>query len=313
MTGMISICVPTYRRASLERTLESLAQQIIPSGFEAEIIVVDNDSSGSAWPIVERLAARSPYPIRYHVEARRGLAFARNRALALARGDWLALIDDDEIAEPRWLTELTGCGRRLNADAVVGAVHAQFESEPAPWVIASQFFEFSLPPTGTKLDMADALSGNALLRASFLRRHGLAFDADFNKTGGEDTDFFRRICDHGGLVVSCREAVTRELIPPERLTPRYIEQRSLATGEIYARVTRCHSGPWRFWISMARASVNVVAAAGLAAVLLCFRRESYYRYYLLLVRNIGKLRYAFGCLPTEMYGGDDLPGRAGGA
>lgn len=301
MSALISICVCTCGRASLATTLASLARQVIQVDCKAELVIVDNGPTRSASSIVERLAEQLPFPVRYDVEEVKGLASARNRALALSCGEWLAFIDDDEVADPYWIAELISCAIRFGADAVVGAVRVQFEIEPARWYITSRFFEFPLPPTGAKLDMGQALSGNVLLRASFLKRHELVFDVAFNRTGGEDTDFFRRFCDKGGLIVSCREAVTRELVGTARLTTEYLKRRSLVTGEIYARVMRRYSRPWRFRISMLRATVNVIASGCLSTMLFFFGREYYYRYYLALIRNVGKLRCFLGYPPIEMY------------
>ncbi|HVT66446.1 MAG TPA: glycosyltransferase, partial [Trebonia sp.] len=82
--------------------LDALQNQDDP-GYE--VIVVDNAPDSDA---VERLvAARSgPVPVRYVVETRPGLSWARNAGLAAARGDIVAYLDDDEQPDRYWLAEL---------------------------------------------------------------------------------------------------------------------------------------------------------------------------------------------------------------
>ena len=301
MGGMISICICTYRRKLLERTLSSLQRLVVPRGTDIEVVVVDNDAEGSARTLVERFRNAVAFSVRYEIEPRKGLSFARNRALDLAQGDWLALIDDDERAAPDWLQKLMQCAEQYRANAVVGGVWPEFEQPPQSWLVNSRFFDWWLPPTGTRIGMGEALSGNALLDANFLRAQGLRFDVTFNSTGGEDSDFFRRLIDHGGHVVSSREAMVHEFVPRERMTPQYLVGRSLRVGEVYARVSHLHGGPFKLALDCARAAFNVLAAGVLALVNLPRGGGAYYRYYLLLVRNAGKFRYYLGVRPLEMY------------
>jgi succinoglycan biosynthesis protein ExoM len=301
MPTLISIGMCTLRRPSLARTLASIRNQRLPERMSLEVVVVDNDQAGSAEPVVTDFAAQVLFEVRYSIEPRGGLSSARNRVLSLARGDWIALIDDDETAEPDWLTELISCARRFEAQGVVGRVCPQYEAAAAPsWVADSGVFDLWLPATGTRIGADDALSGNALLDARFLRAHSLRFNEAFNSTGGEDTDFFARLIECGGLVVSSREAVVHEIIGRDRMTPEYLVRRSLRVGEIHARVSD-RKGFARSR-DLARAALYVCAAAALLVVHLPLGRRSYYRYRLALARNVGKLRFYFGMTPIEMYG-----------
>ena len=82
--------------------LDSLAEQNFPEPFE--IIVVDNDAAGGAATTVGDAKMRHPeLDIRYSVELQKGISFARNTAVSLAVGKFLAWIDDDETATENWL------------------------------------------------------------------------------------------------------------------------------------------------------------------------------------------------------------------
>jgi succinoglycan biosynthesis protein ExoM len=301
MKTRVSICLCTYRRRSVARTLASLASLVIPDGTEVELVVVDNDVAGSARSVCETAGRSLPFHLRYVVEPNRGLVHARNRALALATGDWLALIDDDEFAEPDWLQQLLTCVRCFHATIAIGTVVPEFEVPPPAWAMASRFFNDDMPRSGTLLDMGDSKSGNAMISAAFIRARRLRFDKDFSQTGGEDTEFFRRCLDRGAKIVSAPEAVVHELVPSSRMTHRYFLERSLRVGEVHARVTGRHAAGMAYVADVCRAVRNVVVAAALTVTFMPGGKTAYYRWYILLIRNVGKLRYYLGWAPLEMY------------
>ena len=89
----ISVVIPLYNKAAeIERTLLSvLAQSVQPR----EIIVVDDGSTDGSAEIVERMA--SPL-LRLVRQSNTGVSAARNKAISLASGRWVALLDGDD----RW-------------------------------------------------------------------------------------------------------------------------------------------------------------------------------------------------------------------
>jgi N-acetylglucosaminyldiphosphoundecaprenol N-acetyl-beta-D-mannosaminyltransferase len=297
---LISVCICTYRRQSLAQTLESIGRQRLAGGITCQVVVVDNDGAGFAQSMVKGFAETVPLAVKYVIQPNKGLSSARNTAIDSAQGEWLAFIDDDEVAAPDWLHELVGCALQFGADGVVGRVTPDYDGAAPAWVRRSGFFDRELPATGTPLGIDEALSGNALLRTSFLQAYTLRFDAAFNATGGEDTEFFRNFLDCGGRIVSAYEAVVSERVPSERTKGRYLTQRSLCIGEIHARVM--HRGsPLRVVAGTVRAVANLAGASVLMLAALPRGREGYYRYYLAFARNIGKLRYYFGFQPIKMY------------
>ena len=109
------------RPEPLRRALESLARLSYP---RVDVLVVDNASRGDATRgVVADVAAWSPIPMRLVVEPRPGLSWARNRALAEPGAPILAWLDDDEVADPDWITEVASVFHRDEATAAVsGAV-----------------------------------------------------------------------------------------------------------------------------------------------------------------------------------------------
>lgn len=94
----VAICTKD-RAARLARLLDSLARARTTSPFaQTEILVIDNaPSDGSTRDTVARFAG-----VRHVVEPKAGLNFARNAALAHARGKLLAFLDDDVVIDRDW-------------------------------------------------------------------------------------------------------------------------------------------------------------------------------------------------------------------
>jgi glycosyltransferase involved in cell wall biosynthesis len=83
-----------------------------------EIIVVDNGPSSMLTPPV---VAKFP-GVRMVTEARRGLAYARNRGILASRGEIVVAIDDDVIAPPEWLETLVAPFAHPGVTVVTGNV-----------------------------------------------------------------------------------------------------------------------------------------------------------------------------------------------
>jgi glycosyltransferase involved in cell wall biosynthesis len=99
----ISVAICTKDRpALLERCLGSVLKATSSPGGEIEILVIDNAPSTNATKLVVAAQQR----IRYIVEPRPGLDFARNTALRAAKGDLIAYVDDDVTVDVNWLKGL---------------------------------------------------------------------------------------------------------------------------------------------------------------------------------------------------------------
>ncbi|MDA8098005.1 MAG: glycosyltransferase family 2 protein [Nitrospiraceae bacterium] len=226
----ISVCICTFRRPDLlARLLERLRDQRSDGAFTYSLVVVDNDRTESARPVVEGFSASSVVPVRYCVEPEQNIALARNKALENARGDFIACIDDDEVPERDWLFQLFTTANRYHADGVLGPVRPYFEHRPPDWVMKGAFFSRPDHATGRKLGWTETRSGNVLFNGEMVRDPANRFRAEFG-TGSEDTDFFRRMTQQGRVFVWCNEAPVHELVSPSRCTRSYLLKRAILIG-----------------------------------------------------------------------------------
>src|SRR5262249_23203018 len=100
--GLVSIVVPTYNRAyCLPRTIDSVLTQTYP---HFEIVIVDDGSTDNTRELIEGVAARAR-PIRYLFQPNAGVCAARNCGLQAAKGDYIALLDSDDVWKP-WKLEI---------------------------------------------------------------------------------------------------------------------------------------------------------------------------------------------------------------
>jgi succinoglycan biosynthesis protein ExoM len=225
----VTVGICTYRRPDLlARLLAALAHQDTAGLFTYSVVVVDNDREESARPVVRDLAATFPRPLLYAVEPRQSIACARNRAVACARGQFLAFIDDDELPIPSWLRELVTACRRHGVDGVLGPVEPHFDSEPPAWIKRGKFFDRASYPTGFVIDGGQGRTGNVLLKRTVFRPDDPAFRPEF--VTGEDQDFFRRRIAEGHVFIWCREAVAYEVVPPARWRRSYLLRKALMRG-----------------------------------------------------------------------------------
>lgn len=93
---LVSVAVTTRNRAeSLERALRALGELTYP---RYEVIVVDNGSTDATARVAER------FPVRYVVSpVSDGISGARQRGVEAARGEIVAMCDDDCVPRPDWL------------------------------------------------------------------------------------------------------------------------------------------------------------------------------------------------------------------
>ncbi len=104
--GLVSVVIPTFNRAyCLPQTLASVLNQTYR---DIEIVLVDDGSTDDTRQLVDRLCGNEPR-VRYVHQRNRGVSAARNLGLRTARGDYVALLDSDDVWLPWKLEAQLAC------------------------------------------------------------------------------------------------------------------------------------------------------------------------------------------------------------
>jgi hypothetical protein len=184
----VGLYVPCYNGAAwLGECVESLLSQSRPAD---QVAVVDDGSTDESAAIVRRFGPR--VRLIQH-DRNRGLAVARNSALAQIECDVIASVDADVRAEPEWLAELIAGFDSPRTAAVGGRLDEAHTSTPADRWRAQHMaqhagdFPLSNPPV---------LPGaNTAVRSGVVRRLG-GYDESF-RTNYEDADLQHRLIERG--------------------------------------------------------------------------------------------------------------------
>ena len=134
----VSVLICTYNRARLlEQTLAALSAAASPPDCEVDVVVIDNNSTDETRSVIARAAQHSRWPIRSALERSQGKSFALNRGLTLARGDVLALTDDDVLPADDWLVRMVDRFRTPDIVFVFGKVLPRWEVPPPPELLTT--------------------------------------------------------------------------------------------------------------------------------------------------------------------------------
>jgi glycosyltransferase involved in cell wall biosynthesis len=94
-TPVFSVIIPTFNRDHL--LLRAISSVFYQSFISWELIVVDDGSVDSTWPLIRGLLDQG-HRIRYYQQPKnQGAAAARNMGISIARGEYLAFLDSDDF------------------------------------------------------------------------------------------------------------------------------------------------------------------------------------------------------------------------
>lgn len=128
---LVSIVVPHHDRPELVAlTLESLERQDYP---HIEVVLVDDGSaSAEAHAALKLFEEREwQHPLRVVRQKNSSPGAARNTGVRQARGDLLLFIDDDDVAQPNYVSAMATAIRNTGSDAVTCAF-LMFEDREGP-------------------------------------------------------------------------------------------------------------------------------------------------------------------------------------
>ncbi|MDH3947325.1 MAG: glycosyltransferase [Gammaproteobacteria bacterium] len=228
---LITVALCTHNHADrLPKTLADLGKMAPPSR-PWEIVIVDNGCTDGTQELLADTAWRpANVPVRIVPEESLGLSNARNRALKVARGNYLVFIDDDETPDPRWLVAYERDMLFYKPDALGGPIEVIFEHGERPTWLKDELLGFlGHLDHGEGRWLTDPATtfygGNFAVRKDIFSQVG-EFDSGLGRkgrinTGGEDTEFYRRLIDNDHSVRWVPEATIYHRIRADKLRRSY--------------------------------------------------------------------------------------------
>lgn len=242
----VAICTRN-RSPELCLTLEGLARQ--RCSFDWEILVVDNGSTDGSGERVLEFAGTTRLCVRMCSEPRRGVSFARNRALDEARGAILVFVDDDMDCDPGLLEVHVRAFEDSSVVATGGRIIPllpRFDVSTPRWL--REAFHHDIGGPSGRYDFGDAVrevtrasgivppfTGNMGLRREVALKAGgfrtdLGWAPDGRRVGAEDIDLMKRMRDGYGRILYLPSAIVRHRLAPHHVTKRYYKNWHLSYG-----------------------------------------------------------------------------------
>lgn len=194
----VTVIVAAYNG---ERFLKETLESVFAQDFESfEVVFVDDGSEDRTGEIAQS------FPVRYVRQPNQGLPAARNAGLAVARGDLVAFLDDDDVLPP---TKLSAQVRYLDEHPETGCVLGRQE-----WI-----FDGVEAPRMARDPVFGELGGIQLVTA-MIRRRVLedlgGFDPSYRYA--EDRDLFIRMREHGVGIAVLPEVVLHKRLHGSNMT-----------------------------------------------------------------------------------------------
>ena len=202
----LSVIVPTYNRArTLAKCIAALRAQDAPAdAFEIE--VSDDGSRDDTRATAESFAGLGAPHVRYLHQDNAGANRARNRAIAVARGEVMLLINDDTIATPGMVREHLAAHEQFPDDrvAVLGRVTIAPELPHSRLAALHLDRAYMLLGDRRELDWRAFFTCNVSVKKSLLERGGY-FEEGIRYH--EDLELAERLSHHGLRVTYRPEAL----------------------------------------------------------------------------------------------------------
>lgn len=236
------------RSAPLAEACEAALSLAAP--FDWELVIVDNASTDDTRDVARAIVARHPGRVRLVVESSLGLSAARNLGVRLARGEWIAFLDDDAVPAPGWLEAYDRALAEPATGGAGGPVEPDFRGALPDW------FEPVYLPYVSAWDRGGEphlLFHNEYPRGANMafRRDALARVGDFDVRLGrrgrslrscEEIELCLRLERTGLAVVYEPAARVRHRVEADRLTRGWMLARFAAQGFSEAIVDWKHFG-----------------------------------------------------------------------
>lgn len=239
-TFKISAVLCSYNRARFViKAVESIFNQDFDKS-KFEVIVVDNNSTDNVLELLSAYKQQHPdYNFSYYVEHQQGVAHARTRCAKEAKGEIVAYLDDDSMAQPGWLASIAQFfDEHPEVYSTGGKIVPYFLTDIPEWY-SKYFFglvgNFDLGPNVKKLTGNRYPCGaNMAFRKKVFDEVGY-FNADLGRKGNaliatEEKDIYLKILKAGHDVYYLPHVWVKHAVEGNKFDKHYVKRHSRGIG-----------------------------------------------------------------------------------
>lgn len=179
----VSVIIPVFNS---EKFLPEAIATVRRSRLDVEIVIVDDGSTDNTESI-----AKASGSVQYVRQENHGPAAARNRALSIATGEFIAFLDADDLWANKHPASALAALENSGCDLALGQTQC---------LVPSTSFAAGFAPIGPPFHTFQL--GSAICRRSLIDRAG-GFDESMRR--GEDVDWFLRVRECGGSIFRAPE------------------------------------------------------------------------------------------------------------
>ncbi|WP_162177207.1 glycosyltransferase family 2 protein [Thioclava indica] len=193
---MANYCAQTYVGAAIA----SVLRQTMP---DFELIIADDASTDGSVSVIRDWMARDSRIVLIETAENQGAAPARNRALDVAQGEWVAVMDSDDLLHPDRLRRMLEAARALDAQMVADDMVFFSDTPNAAGRTLLQPMDLSAPRAFDVTDLISSDLANAPLpplgyiKPLILRAAIGKLRYDERLVIAEDFDFYLRLLQSG--------------------------------------------------------------------------------------------------------------------
>jgi GT2 family glycosyltransferase len=228
---LVSIVVCTLnRKDSLNECLAHLVKIAYPES-RYEILVVDGGSTDGTKDLVKK-----NFPnVRFIVDERKGVSYARNTGAENTRGEIVVYTDDDCIVGKDWLRNLIAEFSNPKIGAVGGPVRLLHpEKIPRRFLVRTALGVYDLGESvRTTRNVRKLITANMAVRREVF--HKINFDTELGREGKalfalEDIDFCESLLEHGYGLLYTPDALVYHNINVSRVNMKYLMMSAIYGG-----------------------------------------------------------------------------------
>ncbi len=187
------VCVAKFSNITL-KCIQSIINQ--KSIHKIKIYIIDNSKRNDFNKFhIKKLIRTNNTSIKFLVEKRKGIPFARNKSLEIIRStvsDFSCLIDDDCELSKNWLKNMLRCHSITKSDIITGPQVTKFDN----------IYEKVLERHCKHLSKIKwAATNNVFMRSKLLNKSNIKFDVDLKNLGGSDQVFFSKLNKMGYSII----------------------------------------------------------------------------------------------------------------